>query len=403
MLLWASIALACNDRNDDRASPPAASSVPAEFSPPAVSLPPSPSSLPKPDRVAAQLQTAVDTEVRSTSSIPGEILFVRTPELEVAAAAGFADTTAGIRLRPDSGFRIASITKTFTAATVLRLVEDERIGLDDPIVDHLTAESVATLAGDGYQPAAITVRHLLNHTAGLYDYASDGSYQATVLAEPARRWTRAEQVRYAVDHGDPLGPPGAAFHYSDTGYLLLGEIVEHATGQALADAYRTLLRFDRLGLDDTYLETLEPAPPGVSPPAHQYVADIDFGRADPSFDLYGGGGLVSTAEDVASFYEAIFDGTLFDSAGSLDTMLEAPAAAGADDTGMGIFRRRIERLDCWGHSGFWGSDAVHCPEAELTIVRTVNQAVSDELDLSKLERTISLLVLGQPTRQTGGT
>jgi CubicO group peptidase (beta-lactamase class C family) len=124
----------------------------------------------------------------------------------------------------------------------------------------------------------------------------------------------------------------------------------------------------------------------VSPPAHQYVADIEFGNADPSFDLYGAGGLVSTAEDVARFYEAIFDGTVFDTAASLHAMLQAPEADGADDTGLGIFRRRIEGMDCWGHAGFWGSDAVHCPEVELTIVRTVNQAAPQHLDLSALER-----------------
>jgi D-alanyl-D-alanine carboxypeptidase len=183
--------------------------------------------------------------------------------------------------------------------------------------------------------------------------------------------------------------------------VLLGEIIERTSGRPLAEAYRTRLRFGRLGLDATYLESLEPAPPGVSPPAHQYVADIDFGHADPSFDLYGGGGFVSTAEDLARFYEAIFDGTVFDDAASLDAMLQEPEADGADGTGMGIFRRRIEGVTCWGHHGFWGSDAVHCPEAELTIVRTVNQAAPQGLDLSDLERTIVTLVLGDASRQTG--
>jgi D-alanyl-D-alanine carboxypeptidase len=135
---------------------------------------------------------------------------------------------------------------------------------------------VAVLGGDGYDPSAITVRHLLHHTGGLYDYATDGDYQTAVLSDPARRWTRAEQIGFAMDHGDPLARPGVAYHYSDTGYVLVGEIIEQASGRPLAAAYRTLLGFERLGVDETYLETLEPAPTGVAPPAHQYVDDIDL-------------------------------------------------------------------------------------------------------------------------------
>ena len=338
-------------------------------------------------------QALLDAEVASTPSIPGEVLVVRAPGVDFAGASGYFDRQRGVPLEPGDGFRIASITKTFTAAAVLRLVEDGRIGVDDPIADHLSSRSTAALVGDGYDPTSITIRHLLTHTSGIYDYASDDEYQLTVVADPQKRWTRNEQVRFAVDHGDPLSRPGVESHYSDTGYVLLGEIIERTTGQPLPTAYRTLLGFDRLGLDHTYLESLEPAPPGAGPPAHQYAGEIDFAAADPSFDLFGGGGLVSTTADLATFYEALFGGEVFDEPSTLVTMLQQPDARGAEGTGMGIFRTMIVGEECWGHSGFWGSDVEHCPGAALTIVRSINQALPTGFNPARLERRAAELAL----------
>jgi CubicO group peptidase (beta-lactamase class C family) len=92
------------------------------------------------------------------------------------------------------------------------------------------------------------------------------------------------------------------YAYSDTGYLLLGEIIERAAGAPLAEAYRTLLDFEGLHLDATYLESLEPAPPGIAARAHQYVGEFDGFDLDPSFDGYGPAGLVSTVDDLSTFY-----------------------------------------------------------------------------------------------------
>jgi D-alanyl-D-alanine carboxypeptidase len=339
-------------------------------------------------------QDELDAEVASTPSIPGEVLLVRAPGVDFAGASGYFDRERRVPLEPDDGFRIASNTKTFTAAAVLRLVEDGRIGLDDPIANHLSPGAAAELAGDGYDTTSITVRHLLTHTSGIYDYATDDEYQAAVVTQPQKRWTRDEQVRFAVDHGDPLSPPGAEVHYSDTGYVLLGEIIERTTGQPLPTAYRTLLGFEDLGLDHTYVETLGRTPPGVGPPAHQYIGDIDFATADPSFDLYGGGGLVSTAADLATFYKALFTDKVFDEHSTLATMLQEPDARGARGFGMGMFRTTIAGEECWGHSGFWGSDVEYCPDAALTIVRAINQAFPEEdFDPARLEQRVARLAL----------
>lgn len=325
----------------------------------------------------AALQTLIDGKVAAAPSIPGLLVHIAAPAagIDWAGAAGVADRESGDPLAPGSTFRIASNTKTFTAAATLRLVEEGAITLDQPIADLLAAESVALLGDGGYDPAAIRVRDLLTHTSGLYDYATDPAYPETVLADPTKRWTRAEQVRFAMERGAPLGAPGAVFGYFDTGYVLLGEIVERASGLPLAAAYRELLGFERLGLRATYLETLGPIPPGAPPRAHQYLGETDATGLDPSFDLYGGGGLVSSVEDLGRFYRALFRGEVFRDPATLETMLTAPPAAEAAGAAMGLFRYRVGGEEpCWGHGGFWGSEVVHCPARDFTLAVSINQA-----------------------------
>src|SRR5438445_8444189 len=130
-----------------------------------------------------------------------------------------------------------------------------------------------------------------------------------------------EQVQFAMDHGAPYGQPGEVYHYSDTGYILLGEIVERVSGLSLAQALRSLLRYQRLGLRHTWLETLEPTPPGTADRAHQFMGEVDTYGFDPSLDLWGGGGLAATAGEMARFTRGLFVGGVYDRRTTLDTML----------------------------------------------------------------------------------
>ena len=301
---------------------------------------------------------------------PGISARVDAPGLHWAGAMGLADKEAATPLRATDTFRIASVTKTFTAATVLCLVDQGRVRLDAPIASYLPAPYSQILRDGGYDPHAITVRHLLTHTSGLYDYGQDPAYQQAVLADPRHRWTPVEQVTWAMTHGQPVSPPGKEFHYSDTGYVLLARIVEAVTGHRQAVAYRHLLNYRRLGLTATWFETLEPAPLSAPPRAHQYYEnpdagiDIDTYGADPSFDLYGGGGLVSSTADLNRFYRALLSGEII-SPRSLRTMLD-------HDASMGIFAETVDGMRCWEHEGFWGSLAMYCPDRKLAVSVTLN-------------------------------
>jgi len=340
----------------------------------------------------AQLDQLIHAFVSAHPSFPGVTLSVTTPTLTWSGAAGFADRATRKPLTAAAGFRIASVTKTFTAAAILRLVENSKLSLDDPIAQHLSPNTIELLRRGGYQVGAIHVRNLLQHTSGIYDYAGDPAYQTFVVGHPHHRWTHLEQVRFATTRGKPLFRPGSDFHYSDTGYVLLGEILERQTGRSLAAAYRTLLGFGRLGLHHTYLETLEATPAQAGPRAHQYLDTTDTTGFDPSFDLYGGGGLVSTVGDLDRFYRALLDGHVFKKPATLRTMLGNARSHRPGDLGMGIFGESVGREACWHHDGFWGTTVVHCPRVGVTFAITVNQADNFDAAVQALDASVLRIV-----------
>jgi D-alanyl-D-alanine carboxypeptidase len=204
-----------------------------------------------------------------------------------------------------------------------------------------------------------------------------------------------EQASWAMAHCEPLGLPGERFHYSDTGYVLLGQLIETITGLPQAKAYETLLSYDQLGFTSTWFETLEPPPPQASPRAHQYhhPSDTDSYHFDPSFDLYGGGGLVSTVADLNRFYIALFGARVIGRA-SLRTMLTT-AAAGEPDEAMGIVRIASDGTACWYHSGFWGSVSLYCPRRHIAVAVTVNTAGLEAPTPSALDTALVLAHLRQ--------
>jgi D-alanyl-D-alanine carboxypeptidase len=355
--------------------------------------------------VNMQLQAALDGAV-STDSQAGALAGVSAPLLGIewngASSPGGARSQQ--RLLPNQPFRIASITKVFVAATVFRVVEEHRLGLFDPIAPRLSAVTAASLRAGGYDPDRITAQQLLSHTSGLYDYASDPAFIAAVSASPHKRWTRAEEIDFAIAHGKPVGKPGERYAYSDTGYLILGEAIENVTRQPLPNAVRELLNLKSLGLGSTYFESLEKTPPGALPLAHQYLGAMDTSGFDPSFDLFGGGGLVSTTADLDRFFRALLQGRIFKHRSTLAAALMTVNAQ--HDQGNHLHANllttwRFGKRVCWAHLGFWGSEALYCPDADIAVSFTLNQAdPRDPEALPALARAIASIIesqeLGRP-------
>lgn len=284
------------------------------------------------------VQRMLDSAVSGAAGPPGLIVTAATPRGVWAGAAGVADVKTGMRMSPALQYRVGSTTKTLTAVVVLQLVNEGRLALDAAVSTYLP----------GLLPyrEPITVRQLLSHTTGLVDAAHFGA--ANVVAErdaprvkdpglrdqalQAMREARTNpsltvplRVYLAVTTTRPLAfPPGSAYTYSNTDYVVLTLLVEKITGHSLADEYAQRI-FTPLGLRQTFLAT---SPSFPAPFARSYTQDAAGTRVDATGDLAlgttGSGDVVSTAADMTTFFRALLGGRLLPA--SLLTLMKTPSA-----------------------------------------------------------------------------
>jgi D-alanyl-D-alanine carboxypeptidase len=348
------------------------------------------------DAKAAQSLQALVDEGRN-DGLPGGII-VRIESLQDGriwqGTSGPFEEARDEPIKATDAFRVASITKSFTAAVIWRLAEDGRIGIDDRISKYLPAELVGrihVLNGTSYGDR-ITIRQLLCHCSGVYDYATDKDVLRYMFAHPEKHWTPQELIDLALRSGKPYFPPGQGQHYSDTGYLLLGMVIEKVTQKPLAQVYRELI-YVPLGLHDTYLEAREPA---VGPPlSHNYVGYLDEHNYDPTLDAYASGGQVSTTTDLAKFISAVMKGRFFKRPETLQAAMAAPelpnksAADKARYLGHYLFySSEADGVRLIGHEGFWGGVMFYDPDRDLVITGTSNQ-VDRNLPVRKLVKAFA--------------
>lgn len=371
-------------------SPTAApSSTPIPTAAPPTSTP-IPTQQPTDPQLAAELQRILDDTV-ANGYIPGAVLAVHIPGQETwVGASGFIDRQQSQPLTPTTEMRIASISKVFTAVTVLQLVEEGRLDLDTPV-----AAWFPKLVPNA---ETITVRRLLNHTTGLYDYLEDKRFLNQAYQAPNYRWTPAELVAYAAKNPSLFSPgaPGA-WDYSSTNYVILGMIVEQVTGNSMAQEVRDRILLP-LGLEQTFFAPDE-AVPGVQ--ARGYRVAIDQTNISLSF-AFATANLVSTVDDVQRFGDALFGGQLLRPE-TLDLMLTFENGKGqynmpALEYGLGVMRNRLpvaldaqgrprpaEASTVLGHTGGFGgfrSVLWHQPESGITIALGMNQGAADPNDLA---------------------
>ena len=241
---------------------------------------------------------------------PGAAAWIHDQHGSAQAVSGMADLRARRPMRPGLHFRAGSLTKSLVATVVLQLVAEGRLSLSDTLERWLPA---ILPYGD-----RVTIHQLLNHTSGVPDYWA-AVEPALYGSRPGRlrAWTPQALVGLVADQ-PPGFPPGTAWSYSNTGYVLLGLIVEAATGNTLA---RELGRcvFGPLGLRDTLLPgnspgIASPASRGYSLPLSPQGGVItgpllDFTAQNPSW-AWAAGALVSTLEDLGHFFQALLGGPL---------------------------------------------------------------------------------------------
>lgn len=329
------------------------------------------------DRATEDVRGIVAAFLADHPEVPGVSLAVAgeggdTDELTVTA--GVADPATGEPLEPRHAVRIASSTKPFVASCVLVLAGRGLLDLDLPAAEQVDDVTAALLRAHPNGRVA-TVRQLLRHTSGLPDHTHHEPFASTIAVDPRHEWSALDHLRNGLAT-PPVGAPGERFSYSDTGYVLLGLLIEHATGGPLATAVRDATALDRLGLASVRWELAEPEPAG-HPRAHQLYDGVDTFDWHPSLDLFGGGGLVAAPLDVARWWRALFAGDVHP---HLDAQLADTVDTVAPDgtpfppceaMSLGIMRSRVDDHLMFGHGGFWGTREHWLPAARCAVALAV--------------------------------
>ncbi|MFH8890249.1 serine hydrolase domain-containing protein [Streptomyces sp. NPDC017949] len=310
-------------------------------------------------RDPAGVQRVLDRAV-ADGGVPGILARIQGGRDTWVGTAGVADTSTGRQRRDQDRFRIGSTTKTFTATVMLQLAAERRLTLDDSVEKWLPG----VVRGPGYQPERITIRQLLDHTSGIYDYVNDDVMRARGADTPFLKhrfdsYRPEEIVGIGVSH-PPTFAPGSGWAYSNTGYFLAGMIIERVTGRPLATAIEQ--RVTRpLGLASTYL------PRGDDPLIHgphgrhysklmltdPHAGIHDVTELNPSWG-WAAGGMISTTGDLDRFFGALLGGRVLPPAQQREMLTMVPTRNWIPDTayGLGIASQRLScGVTVWGMGG----------------------------------------------------
>ncbi|HEU5269880.1 MAG TPA: serine hydrolase domain-containing protein [Jatrophihabitans sp.] len=288
----------------------------------------------------------------------------------LSAAFGLADTAAGTPLTERHLFRIASHSKTFTAVTVLRLVERGKLRLDDPVAEHLPE-----LAGSGL--AAVTVRELLGHGGGVIRDSEDGDFWQLFRPYP----DAAELIRIATEPSAAVTGRNERFKYSNIAYGLLGLVIERVARTSFADAVAAeILR--PLGLADTgpELSAERAADYAAGHTALSYGTERNVIEHVDTRALAAATGFYATAAELAAFYTALLPGEHGLLGADAQRQLrhrEWEVKSGESWYGLGVFLNKIGEHELFGHSGGYPGHITRtfaCPQRR-TVVSVLTNAV----------------------------
>src|SRR5690554_6600260 len=296
-------------------------------------------------------------------NVPGAaVLVLRDGEPVVRRGYGLADVAAGVPVTPETNFRLASVSKQFTAATILLLAEDGLLKLDDPVRKWLP--SLPEAAG------TVTLHHLLSHTSGLIDYED-------VMPEGLERQVRDADVLAILEGQDRLYfEPGSQYRYSNSAYALLTLIVERASGQAYPDFLRERI-FAPLGMDASVAFVDGESTVANRAFGHSLV-DGAWTRTDqsPTSAVLGDGGIYSSIDDLAKWDAALYDDRLLsDESRALAFSRQTDVPVDEDDVHAYGYGWRLDGERMW-HSGEtigFRNVIIRDPSQRLTVVVLTNR------------------------------
>lgn len=340
------------------------------------------SELPSDAAISAAADKLAAEALSNTGAAGLSIAVARNGKVIHSRGYGLAEVEHDVKANGNTMFRMGSITKQYTAAAIMRLVEQGNLGLDDPITKY-----VPTYNTHGRE---ITIRHLLTHTSGIKSYTE---LKRVMVDEPEREFTHQEMLDMVQN--EPLAfEPGTSFAYSNTGYYLLGMVVEKVSGksycQYLQDSF-----FGPLGLTrtrcDSNTEIIKNRAQGYTVEGGKLVND----RGLATGTTFAAGGLLASAQDLVVWAEALAAGKVVSPASyKLMSTPFALVGGGANDYGFGLFIDSFEghaRIQHGGNTFGFTSILARFPDDAVTIA-----VISNSLPISstRIANALSREALG---------
>lgn len=341
----------------------------------------------EPTKTSQKITTLFENLVSSDQQIVNAHLLVHSDksQIHLNLAGGNPKTPPDDTIQVGQPVFMASVGKLFTAVMIAMLCERGDLAFDHRIADIVDTEMLGGLhvfKGKDYTDQ-IRLRHLLNHTSGLPDYFEDKpawgkGFIQRILHEPDRNFQPREVITWSKENLKPKFPPGKGFHYSDTGYLLLGLVIEAVTSVPFHNLLSHWI-FEPLDMKQAFL--IGHSPPLKASPypvAGVYFGDTNIvGYRSLSVD-YAGGGITAPLEDLLKFMQALAQRRLL-SEQTLRKMDDCARFSPGIDYGYGMMKIRPvpllmpRRYSCWGNAGSTGAFLFYHPGLDVYLIGSLNQ------------------------------
>ncbi|MFI6008767.1 serine hydrolase domain-containing protein [Streptomyces sp. NPDC051243] len=297
---------------------------------------------------------AVEAAVKD--GVPGVTVTAKDGRGTWSATAGVGNLKTGEPRSADDRYRVGSITKTFVATVLLQLEAEGRLSLDDTVEEWLPG----LVRGNGHDGGRVTLRQLLNHTSGIFNYTADEDFGRTYFLKDGffehRYDTKKpeELVALAMTH-KPDFQPGTSWNYSNTNYVIAGMVIEKATGRPYGEAIRERI-IKPLRLTATSVPGTRVTVPQPSSRAYSKLAETATG---PTYDVtkinpsiaYSAGEMISNSTDLNRFYSALLRGRLLPRE-QLTEMTTTVPVDEANGYGLGLMKTELTcGVTVWGHGG----------------------------------------------------
>ncbi len=320
-------------------------------------------------------------------------------KLRVKSAIGNVDDeNKQIPASPDQPFHVASIGKIFTTVLIYQLIESGKLSLDSSVQKILGPDILKNLfvyESVDYSEK-VTIQHLLSHTSGVEDYfesvdQKSKSVMDEITKEPTKFWTPLDLLEFTRIHQKAVSKPGEKFHYSDTGFILLGLVIEKISGKKLENVLLEKI-FNPLGMKNSYMHLRsEPIAKSKLPISTMMLGKTNVTRYKSISADWAGGGIISTTEDLLLFQKALINGKLLSNPKTYFSWTGKNRFMDGIYYGTGLMTVRFGDMfflmpntpDLHGHSGLLSTQFFYSPEYDAHIILNLGSTedVGDSFEL----------------------